>query len=48
MLNRNLKPFIAKIFLKTLSLLVDSDKKLKSTDIPHEIISFNLLKNLTK
>tara|TARA_A100001234_G_scaffold78867_2_gene69833 strand:- start:18952 stop:19917 length:966 start_codon:yes stop_codon:yes gene_type:complete len=34
--------------LKTLSLLVDSDKKLKSTDIPHEIISFNLLKNLTK
>ena len=34
--------------LKTLIELVKADKKLKSTDIPSEIISFNLLKNISK
>ena len=34
--------------LKTLIELVKTDKKLKSTDIPSEIISFNLLKNISK
>ena len=33
--------------LKTLIELVKADKKLKSTDIPSEIISFNLLKNIS-
>ena len=34
--------------LTTLIELVKADKKLKSTDIPSEIISFNLLKNISK
>lgn len=34
--------------LRTLIELVKADKKLKSTDIPSEIISFNLLKNISK
>ena len=34
--------------LRTLIELVKADKKLKSTDIPNEIISFNLLKNISK
>ena len=34
--------------LRTLIELVKADKNLKSTDIPNEIISFNLLKNISK
>tara|TARA_B100001248_G_scaffold108740_2_gene81042 strand:- start:14561 stop:15526 length:966 start_codon:yes stop_codon:yes gene_type:complete len=34
--------------LGTLIELVKTDKNLKSTDIPNEIISFNLLKNISK